>query len=84
MKVKERKSSASIPLGIVGIILALVFPLAGYACSIPGLVYSRGSRKKSRKPSTAGTILNIIGMSLAAVNSAVAVYFAVKDWLNKD
>ena len=67
MKSANKFSLAGIPLGIVGIILALVFPLASYACCVPGLIYSLGNKKKSRKRS-------------AAINSASAVVIAVRDW----
>ena len=80
MKSANKFSLAGIPLGIVGIILALVFPLASYACCVPGLIYSLGNKEKSRKRSVGGTVLNIVGLSLAAINSAIAVVIAVRDW----
>lgn len=59
-----QKSTASLVLGIVGCIAWLI-PLIGFPVTIVGLIL--GIRRKY----TVGIILNVIGLSLTLVNSAV-------------
>ena len=63
----ENKSTASLVLGIISLIVWLL-PLAGFPVSIIGLVL--GIRKKY----TVGTVLNVIGLMLCVANSAIGAF----------
>ena len=64
---KTNKSTASLVLGIISLIVWLV-PIIGGTVSLIGLVL--GIRKKY----TAGIILNVIGLVLTVANSAIGAY----------
>ncbi|MBR2427436.1 MAG: hypothetical protein IKB16_11935 [Lentisphaeria bacterium] len=61
---RPQKSTASFVLGIIGCIVWLI-PLIGFPVTIVGLIL--GIRRKY----TVGITLNVIGLSLTLVNSAV-------------
>ncbi len=74
---KRKLCVSSLVLGIVGIVMSFIAPVAAYACAVPGLV---SGIKKSHKnySSSAGIVLNIIALSLALVNSVLGVLMTIK------
>ena len=60
----EQKSTTSLVLGIISLI-AWIIPLLGFPISIVGLIF--GIYKKY----TTGIILNVIGLSITLINSAI-------------
>lgn len=75
-KCRKKQSAASVALGVVGLIFALLFPAVTYACSIPGLVV--GVKHKLRTGAKAGMVMNIVALSFAVVNSIAAVIIGSK------
>lgn len=67
MSDQQQKSTASLVLGIISLIVWLL-PLVGFPVCIVGLVL--GIRKKY----TAGIVLNVIGLVLTTANSAIGAY----------
>ncbi|MBR4888064.1 MAG: DUF4190 domain-containing protein [Clostridia bacterium] len=67
----ESKSSASLVLGILGIIFAWLFALIGHILSIIGIVLGVKEYKKTEKMT--GLILSIIGESCAIFSSIIGV-----------
>lgn len=76
MEEKKRISVSSLVLGIVGTVFAFCIPAVTYGCSITGLV--RGIKKRHVKNCTAGIILNIIALAIAAFNSLVGILVTLK------
>ena len=66
---------AGLILGITGL-LAWIIPIFGLPITITGLVLSIKARKdiSQRGMSTAGIVLNIIGLVATIVNSAIGAY----------
>lgn len=81
--VKKKLCISSMVLGIVGIVFSAILPAAAYACSIPGLVIAL-SRKKKGYNSSAGTVLNIIALSIALVNSVLGVIMTIKMFFDNE
>ena len=67
MAENENKSTASLVLGIISLIVWLL-PLIGFPVSIVGLIL--GVRKKY----TVGIVLNVIGLVITVANSAIGAY----------
>lgn len=76
-KPHQKRSVASLVLGIIGTIFSVLIPLVTYACSIPGLIIAVRDKKRSYK-ANGGIVLNIVALVIAALNSALAVVVALK------
>lgn len=74
VKCKKKQSTASIVLGVVGVVFSVLIPGVTYACSIPGLVV--GASHKRRIGGNTGMVLNIVALAIALVNSVTAVVMA--------
>ncbi len=68
---------SSLALGIVGLVFSSFLPVVSYACSIPGLVFAVTKKKKNYN-CTAGLALNIIAISIAAINSLLGIIMTIK------
>ena len=77
MVYKKKKSISSMVLGIVGIAFSLIVPIVTFACSIPGLLIALNHKKRAYQ-ANAGIVLNIVGLSIATLNSLMAVVIAIK------
>lgn len=75
---RQKTSKASLCLGIVGTVFSLIFPLATYGCSIPGLIFGVRDKKRRYRKATAGMVLNIVALAMAAANSILSVVVAIK------
>lgn len=82
MTIKNKSSIASVVLGVVGTAFSVIFPVVSYACCIPGLIFAIRDKKRTYKRAKAGIALNIVGLSIAFINSALAVSVAAKVWLD--
>ena len=69
------KKSVSIILGIVGIVLAFLFPLAGLIVSIIGIV--KGVKEKKETGKKKGIIINVIGLILNLVIPVISSILSV-------
>lgn len=78
----NRRFSGGIALGIVGIIFSVIFPAAAYGTSVPGIVLSVKKLQKGYK-ATAALVLNIVAVSLAFVNSVVAIVITARGFFMK-
>ena len=67
------KATAALVLGIIGLI-AWLFPIAGFPITIVGLVMSVRGMGQKRPLAKAGLILNIIGLVICIINSAIGAY----------
>ena len=74
--------TGGIALGIIGIIFSVIFPAVSYSCSIPGLVLSVKRSRKGYK-TAAAVVLNIISVSMAMVNSSLAMIITAKGFFKK-
>lgn len=77
MVYKKKKSIASFVLGVVGIAFSILIPVVTYACSIPGLLIAVRDRKRAYQAKP-GIVLNIVALSVATLNSLMAVVIAIK------
>ncbi len=66
-----KSSKASLVLGIVGIIVAWLFALAGHIVSIIGIVL--GIKEYKNTGNVIGLVLSIIGEVCAVINSVLGV-----------
>ena len=72
---KNGKSTASMVLGIVGIILSLI-PVVGLPVNATGLMLGIKARKQRKnKRATAGFVMCIVGLSLTDVNMILGAIF---------
>lgn len=69
--VTVKSSKASLVLGIVGIIVAWLFALAGHIVSIIGIVL--GVKEYKNSGNAVGLVLSIIGEVCAIINSVLGV-----------
>ncbi len=78
MNETERKKNcvAGVVLGIVGMVFSLFVPAVTYACSVTGLALSIKRRKTHR--SSAAIALNIVAISIAAINSICGIIMTIK------
>lgn len=77
MNEKSKKICVSgMVLGIVGIVFSFIFPAVSYSCSVTGLVM--GLKKRKTHNSTAAIALNIVALSVAAINSLCGVLVTLK------
>lgn len=68
------KATASLVLGIIGLI-AWIIPLFGAPITIVGLVLgSIGMKSSKRGMATAGLVMSIIGLVATLINSAIGAY----------
>jgi hypothetical protein len=81
--VKKKLCISSMVLGIVGIVFSAILPAVTYSCSIPGLVIAFNKKKKNYN-TLAGTVLNIVAVSLALINSILGVIITVKMFLDSE
>ncbi len=81
VKNKAKLSVPSIVLGIVGTSFSVILPIVSYACCIPGLIIAIKDRKKAYRTKP-GFVLNVVGLSIAFINSVFAVVIATKVWLS--
>ena len=72
----KKNCVSSMILGIVGTIFAMFVPAVAYSCSVPGLIL--GIKKRKTHKSTAGIALNIVAISLAAINSVCGILMTIK------
>ena len=68
------ESHLSLILGIVGIVAAWIFALAGHAASIIGIIY--GIKEKNATGSSIGLIVSIIGEVCSVISSASGIIAA--------
>jgi hypothetical protein len=72
---RKRLNVVSLVLGILAVVFSVSLPGAAYSCGIPGLVIAV---KRKGYNSRAGFALSIIAVSVAAVNSVIAVIVTAK------
>ncbi len=77
MVYKNKRSIPSLVLGIVGLVFSVIIPLVTYACSIPGLIIALRDKKRAYKANS-GIILNIVALSIAFINSLLAVVITIR------
>ena len=81
--VKKKLCISSMVLGIIGIVFSVILPAVTYSCSIPGLVIALNKKKKNYN-TLAGTVLNIVAVSLALINSILGVIMTIKMFLDSE
>lgn len=69
----QEKNKASLVMGILSIILALVFPLVGPILGILGLVLASSNQRESGLDYTTEKILSILGIVLSVVNCLIFI-----------
>ena len=67
----EKKTQASIILGIIGIVFAWIFALVGHITSIIGIVLGAKEYKETNK--SAGLILSIVGEVCSIISSLIGI-----------
>ncbi|MDR0946122.1 MAG: hypothetical protein LBM87_00020 [Ruminococcus sp.] len=70
----------SMTLGIIGIVFSIIAPGVTLSVSIPGLV---SAVKRKWRNGTAGLALNIVALSLAAVNVISALTFTARMYVKR-
>jgi len=71
---KDSKATASLILGIIGLLFWL-FPILGFPVNITGLVLGVKALKGPRRDrAVAGMVISIIGLVLTIINSAIGAY----------
>ena len=70
----------SLALGIVGTVFSVLIPAVSYGCCIPGIISGVKAMKKD-KNAVPGIVLNIVGLSIALINSTFAVVITVRAFL---
>lgn len=77
MEIEKKKTCTSgVVLGIIGIVFALFIPAVSYSCSITGLAVS--VKKSKTHKSSAAIALNIVAISIAAINSICGILMTLK------
>lgn len=79
---KKKICVSSLVLGIIGVVFSTLIPGVSFSTSIPGVVLGVVKRKKYN--SSPGIALNIVALSIAAVNSALAVLMTIKMFKDGD
>ena len=74
---KSNFGTISMVLGIVGILFALLLPIIAYPLGIIGIILGVKARKNNEPRSTAGLVLSIITLVVAAINSILGVLMAL-------
>ena len=69
----DRRSSAALVLGIVGIIFAILLPIICYICSGIGLYIANRDIREGQTYRTGYRTLNIVALCIAAVNSILGM-----------
>ena len=69
----------SLVLSIVGLVFALLLPLVAYPCLIVGLVLA--VRRRATHKTMAATVMCIVGLVVALVNSTIGACMAIADYL---
>ena len=75
---KKSFSQVGLILGILGIVFAWVFALAGHALSITGIVIGAKEFKRTHNP--AGLVTSIIGEICAIVSSILGILIALSTY----
>ncbi|ERI99316.1 hypothetical protein, partial [Clostridium sp. ATCC 29733] len=68
----KSNKTATLTLGIIGLVFSILLPIVTYCCSIPGLVMARQNPYTGEKD-TVGKVLNTVAICVAALNSLAAV-----------
>ncbi len=68
----KSNKTATLTLGIIGLVFSILLPIVTYCCSIPGLVMARQNAYTGEKD-TVGKVLNTVAICVAALNSLAAV-----------
>ena len=73
---KKPLDTASLVLGIVAIVFALLFPLVTYPCGIVGLVLA--AKRRHTKRTKAALIICIVALVVALANSIIGAVIGAK------
>ena len=76
----KKVCTSSLVLGIIGLVFSLFAPAVTYSCSVTGLVL--GVKKRNTHKCSASIALNIIALTIAAINSVCAVLMTLKMFNN--
>lgn len=72
----KKRCVSGIVLGIIGIVFSLFAPAVTYSCSVTGLAIS--IKKRHTHNSGAAIVLNIVAISIAAINSICGILLTLK------
>lgn len=77
---KSNQGTISLVLGIIGILFALLLPIIAYPLGIIGIILAVKARKNNEPRSTAGLVLSIIALVVAAINSILGILLALGNY----